>query len=330
MSRPDFGAVTIEDVARRAGVSRATASRVLGGSSHVSPAARERVVRAAATLDYLPNPTAQALATGTGTRVVIGVVSARPAALVDDYLGRVVATIAGVCATAWIGVGLQSLPLAGAEPLLELAADRTVRGLVLVNATRSILRMLPRSLSGRVVSIGIGSEGVPSIDVDNAGGATSIVAHLYESGRRRIAMVAGPRWLPCAQRPVGAYERLMADLGLPIRVTPGDFTASAGRIAAKAALQRWPDTDAVYAICDATAFGVVAELRDLGVDVPGDIAVAGFDDGPLAELGYPPLTTSTHPVELIADAAIRSLLESEPSRRTNRLFGSELVIRQSA
>ena len=113
MSRPDFGAVTIEDVARQAGVSRATASRVLAGSSHVSPAARERVVRAAAALDYLPNPTAQALATGTGTgtRVVIGVVSARPAALVDDYLGRVVTTIAGVCATAGMGVGLQSLPL---------------------------------------------------------------------------------------------------------------------------------------------------------------------------------------------------------------------------
>ena len=213
---------------------------------------------------------------------------------------------------------------------MALAADRTVRGLVLVNTTESILRTLPRSLSRRVVSIGIGSAGVPSIDVDNAAGATSIVRHLYGSGRRHIAMVAGPRWLPCAQRPVRAYERLMTKLGLPIRVTPGDFTALTGRIAVKAVLQQWPDTDAVYAICDATALGVVAELRDLGVHVPGDIAVAGFDDSPLAELGYPALTTSTHPVELIAGAAIRSLLESEPSRQPDRLFGSELVVRQSA
>jgi DNA-binding LacI/PurR family transcriptional regulator len=330
MPRADFDAVTIEDVARRAAVSRATAARVLAGHSNVSPSARQRVMAAAAELGYVANPIARALATGQGNRVVIGVVSPRPTVVVDAYLGRVVGTAARMCSEAGMGVGLQALPLDGGVPLVKLAQDRAVRGLLMVNTTDSILRAMPGSLSRRVVSIGVGSAQVPSIDVDNGAGATAIIRHLYESGRRRISMVGGPPWLPCTARPLLAYRRLMQEYGLAERSLAGDFTADNGRAAAHEVMRRWPGTDAIYAICDDAALGVIKGLQEQGIDVPGDVAVAGFDDTPQAELAYPPLTTASHPVELITEAAVTTLLASGPARPLDRAFQPELVLRQSA
>ena len=330
MPRADFGSVTIEDVARRAGVSRATAARVVAGSSKVSAAARERVTRAAAQLGYQPNPIARALASGHGTRLMIGVVSPRPDVLVDAYLGRVVTTAAQVCATAGIGVAVQALPVDGGPASEELARDGTVRGLLLLNTTDSVLRALPGPLRRRTVSIGVGSADVASIDVDNGAGTTTVVRHLYDTGRRHIAMIGGPRWMPCAARPVRAYRRLMREYGLPARVLDGDFTDANGRESAHEMMRRWPDTDAVFAICDDVALGAMQALHDRGINVPADVAVAGFDDIPRAELAVPPLTTASHPVELIAEFAVTALLGYDGVRPPDRAFASEIVLRQSA
>jgi DNA-binding LacI/PurR family transcriptional regulator len=203
-----------------------------------------------------------------------------------------------------------------------------VHGVVLVNTTESILRNVDRRLVGRIVSIGIGSRLVPSVDVDNAAGATAIARHLVDSGRRRIVMVTGPRWLPCTRPAVGAYTRVMQDAGLPVRTVVGDFTEPSGRAAAATALRRWPGLDAVFAVCDATALGVVAELRSRTIGVPADVAVAGFDDIAFAE--FSKLTTATHPVEAIAEAASELVLASWQVRPPNLVFPSELVLRESA
>jgi DNA-binding LacI/PurR family transcriptional regulator len=330
MPRPAFGAVTIEDVARQAGVSRATAARVLADSGPFSSAAREQVLRAAATLRYAPNTTARALATGRGTRVVIGVVTPSQMLPVDDYVGRVVAAAAQTCSLAGVGVGLQRLPLDGTGPLQALAQDRSVAGLVLLNTTESVLEAIPRELSGRVVSIGIGSAEVPSIDVDNGAGAEAIVRYLYESGRRHIVLITGPRWLPCTRRPLRAYVGVMREAGLPVRTVAGDFSADSGRTAARLALRRWPDTDGIVACCDATALGVLAVLHESRIEVPGDVAVAGFDDVAYAALMSPPLTTASHPVERIVEAATRTVLEATGLRPADQAFASELVLRLSA
>jgi DNA-binding LacI/PurR family transcriptional regulator len=189
-----------------------------------------------------------------------------------------------------------------------------------------VLEELPRGLAGRTVSIGVGSARVPAVDVDGAAAGRQRVEHLVRSGRRRIAMITGPSWLPCTQRPVAAYRAAAEAAGLPARVVPGGFRAVDGAMGAAAILARWPDTDAIVASCDDVAFGAMATLRGSGRSVPGDVAVAGFDDVPAAELTA--LTTTTHPVEDIATAAVRSLL-----RRTSdeeRLFPSELVVRASA
>ncbi|MET7958970.1 LacI family DNA-binding transcriptional regulator [Micromonospora zamorensis] len=319
---------TLEDVARVAGVSRSTASRVIAGTGFASPAARELVTAAVDQLGYVPNPAARALVRGGGVRMVVAVLGTSAAVLEDPYVHQVVGSVARVCTPSGAGVALHWLPLDDPRGLDQLD-DRSVCGVILVNTTEDLLESVPRSLRGRVVSIGVGSATVPSFDVDNGAGSEAVLRHLYATGRRRIAMVTGPRWLPCAQRPVQTYRRLMSQAGLPERVLPGDFTAARGRAAAGVALRQWPDLDAIYSISDDTALGVMAGLRDAGVQVPGDVAVAGFDDIPLAGLTTPALTTASHPVGRIAAAAATALLDGRPSAPVT-LFPSALVARASA
>jgi DNA-binding LacI/PurR family transcriptional regulator len=328
VSTTDSRAPTIYDVARRAGVSKSTASRVLTGQQRVSRAAIEQVKLAAVELGYVRNPAALSMSTSNGTRVVIGVVSPRGKLVIDEYLCRVVATAARVCAAERIGVGLEPFALNGPNPLDALAHDPTVHGVLLVNTTKSVLNAVDHRLAGRVVSIGVGSSLVPAVDVDNYLGARAVACRLVESGRRRIAMVTGPRWMPCIDRMNQAYAHVMSAAGLPRRTVVGGFTAESGQRATNAIVHRWPDVDAIFAVCDATALGVIAELRAQHIDVPRDVAVAGFDDTELAH--YAGLTTATHPVEAIAEAATRAVLDARATRPPDMYFPSQLVARQTA
>ncbi|WP_422741889.1 LacI family DNA-binding transcriptional regulator [Micromonospora sp. WMMD754] len=329
MGTPTARPATLDDVARAAGVSRATASRVLGGYGFTSADARARVGAAADRLDYVPDVTARALVRGAGVRLVVAVIGRAGTVLDDPYVHRVVSAASRVCAPHGVGVALEWLPLGDPSGLGRLGADRGVCGVILVNTTPAALAAVPARLSGRVVSIGTGSATVPSFDVDNAAGAEAVLRHLHATGRRRIVMVTGPRWLVCAERSVTAYRGLMRAAGLPERVVTGDFTTARGGRAALEALRRWPEVDAVYAASDATAFGVIAALRGRGLRVPHDVAVAGFDDLPYAAVSSPPLTTATHPVDRIAAAAATAVLTRAPVAPTTA-FASTLVTRESA
>ena len=320
---------TLDDVARAAGVSRSTASRVIAGTGFASPTARERVRTAVDELGYRPNAAARALVRGGGVRLLVAVAGTSPAVLDDTYMDQVVSAAARVCAPHGLGVAVQWVPLDAPRRLTELTDDRGVAGLLLVNTVTPLLDLVPPRLRGRTVSIGIGSATVPSVDIDNGGGIRAIVRHLYASGRRRIAMVTGPPWLTCSHRSVEAYRGLLSDAGLPAREVVGDFSAARGRTAAQEILRRWPDTDAIVGICDATALGVIGRLRADGVQVPGDIAVTGFDDIPLASVTAPALTTASHPVREIATAAATAVLEQRRGP-TRTLFPSSLVRRDSA
>jgi DNA-binding LacI/PurR family transcriptional regulator len=320
---------TLDDVARAAGVSRATASRVVAGYGSVSLATRERVSAIAAELGYTPDAVGRALVSGTGFRLVVAVTGITSRVLDDPYIHRVVGSAAAVCAQYGIGVSLQWLPLHAPDQLGTLAEDRGVRGVLLVNTTNHVLAAVPAALAGRTASIGVGSPTIPSFDVDNARSTTVMVRHLYGCGRRRIAMVSGPSWLPCTGRAVDAYRAAMHAAGLPARIVPGDFTVAGGSAATAEVLRRWPDTDAVFASSDAMALGAIAVLRKQSRHVPGDVAVAGFDDIPFAALSTPALTTASHPVDRIAASAATAILESvrvPPST----LYATELIHRDSA
>lgn len=318
---------TLEDVARVAGVSPATASRALTGRGFASPAARRRVAEAVRELGYVPNAAARALATRGGPRVAVAVGGRTARVLADPYVGRVVAAAAAVAGAHEAGVSLHWLPLHDPGALARLGEDRGVGGIVVVNPTASLLAAAPRSLRGRVAAIGVGTREVRAFDVDNGGATARVVAHLLAGGRRRIAMITGATWLPCVRRAVTAYQRVVAEAGCPARLVPGDFTAARGEVAALEVVARWPDTDAIHALGDLSALGALGALRRAGVAVPGDVAVAGFDDLAVAEPSR--LTTATHPVEEIAAGAVAAVLDRRRGR-PEELYPSTLVLRDSA
>ncbi|MEV6236249.1 LacI family DNA-binding transcriptional regulator [Lentzea sp. NPDC051838] len=320
---------TLDDVARTAGVSRATASRVITGQGPASARARDRVTAAVTKLGYVPDAAARALASRSGTRLAIAVIGHTAAILDDPYVGRVLTTAAHIAAEREVGVSLHWVPLSAPAALAGLAGSRGLSGLVVVNPTQPALETVPRSLRGRVVAIGVGTSGVPSFDVDNRSGTDGVVRHLVTTGRRRIAMVTGPAWLPCVDRARDAYQQIMNETGCETRVVRGDFTAARGAAAAAEIMTRWPDTDAVFALSDLTALGVLDGLHARGVRVPADVAVAGFDDIAFACLSRPALTTSTHPVEEIAAAAAKAVLDRTGDTPAT-FFPSTLVVRESA
>jgi DNA-binding LacI/PurR family transcriptional regulator len=321
--------VTLEDVARKAGVSRATASRVITGDGPTSPQARDRVNAAVETLGYIPDAAARALSGGHGFRLVVAVTGHSPRVLHDPYVDRFVAAAAATCTPRGIGVSLQWLPYTDPGQVRRLAEDRSTRAVLLLNTTNALLHAVPAALAGRIVSIGVGSRRIPVFDVDLAGATTAMLHHVYDKGRRRIAMVSGPAWMPCIARSVETYRALMHAGGLPFRLVRSDFTADGGMAAARKVLCRWPDTDAVLAGNDAMALGIIAALRGQGRDIPADIAVCGFDDIPFAVLSTPTLTTSTHPVDRIATAATIAALDGGCASPAT-YYPSQLICRESA
>ncbi|MEU4765172.1 LacI family DNA-binding transcriptional regulator [Actinosynnema sp. NPDC023794] len=317
---------TLSDVARRAGVSVATASRALSVRGPASASARHRVLAAARELGYVPNPVARALATRSGTRIAVAVGGQTSHVLNDPYVARV--TTAAAAAAGEVGVSLHWLPLHDPAELGRLAENRDIGGVIVVNPTMPALATIPRSARGRIASIGIGTRDVPSFDVDNATGTTKMIEHLITTGRRRIAMITGPQWLPCTERALTAYRRALADAGTPPRLAAGDFTAATGESATTEIMTRWPDTDAIFALGDLSALGVLTALRRKGVDVPGDVAVAGFDDIAYAALSHPGLTTTTNPVEAITTAAATAVLNHRPTP-PQTFYPTTLILRAS-
>jgi DNA-binding LacI/PurR family transcriptional regulator len=267
--------------------------------------------------------------TGRGLRLVVAVAGLTADELRDPYVDRVVSAAATTAGAHGLGVSLHWLPVCAPSHLHQMAEDRTVTGVLLVNTTAALLAAVPPGLRGRVAAIGVGSRTVPSFDVDNAAGTAAILAHLYASGRRRIVAVTGAGWLPGTGRAVAVYRDLTRDAGLPFRLVPGDFTAASGRAATLRALDRWPDTDAILAGSDAMALGALSALHTRGVEVPADVAVAGFDDIPFAAVSAPALSTASHPVEGIATAATAAILDRRPPAPVT-MFRSELVVRDSA
>ena len=312
---------TLADVARRAGVSLATASRSLSGAGPASQQTHDRVRAAAAELGYAAHPVARMLARGTGTRIVLAMRHRDPAILADQFVSRAAAAVAGVADAAGLGVALRRLPLDCGPALDEIAGDRSVAALLLAGHDRATLGAVPARLRGRTAAIGVGGT-----DVDSAAGIGALLRHLHGRGRRRIALVAGPRWLGSSRLPLGAYVAFAGEAGFPVRTVAGDFTATRGRSAGRRILREWPETDAIVAVGDAAALGVLDALARQGVRVPDDVAVTGFDDIPFAGLARPALTTATHPVERIAAAATRAALDGDHGER---LFPSRPVVRES-
>ncbi len=282
---------TLEDVAALAGVSRGTASRAVTGQRNVAPHTRERVLAAAARLGYRPDRSARALAGGSGDLVAVLSLVHPWSPATDPFLASVVAGAAEAAAETGLGVVLRRLLVDDRTGLAELAGDRRLAGLVLVNPTPAAVDALPTRTLARTVTLGRARADVASVDMDNVGGAAAALRHLLAAGRRRIPAMVGPSSMPCSAERTAVYLELMAAAGLPpqvIRSEPQRGPAAAAFAAAVA--DRAPD--AVLATHEEQGHAVLAVCAARGWD---DVEVVSFDDfpAPPGSRGYTSLASVT-------------------------------------
>lgn len=334
---------TIRDVARVAGVSVATVSRVLTGSAPVREPTRQRIVDAARELRFTPNASARSLSTRrTGT---IGV-------LLPDLHGEFFSELLrGMDQTAQregchLLVSSSHHEASGIAAALRAMHGR-VDGLVVMAPdvdADALGEALPAALPMVLLNCAAAASTAPALAVDNVAGAQAMVRHLVALGHRRIAFIGGPAHnLDATERRRG-YRSAMRDLGLetPAAYMPrGDFTEASGWSAVRALLREPHPPTAVFAANDTMAFGAMLACREAGVPVPGGMAVVGFDDIPVARYVHPALTTVRIDVSALGARAATLLLRaieargadgrriSSPSLATRELVPATLVVRQS-
>ncbi|MFD8753286.1 LacI family DNA-binding transcriptional regulator [Kitasatospora sp. NPDC059577] len=340
MSGRQTGRPTLETVAARAGVGRGTVSRAINGSHRVSDRTREAAGRAIAELGYAPDQAARSPA-GRRTDAIALVVPETEARLwAEPYFLDVIRGVSSELGAADKQLLLTLVRTEQERRRFEqyLAAQR-VDGVLLVSVHRD--DPLPdrvRALGLPAVLNGRRSPQEPTayVDTDNVGAARSAVEHLAGRGRCRIATITGPLDMDAAYGRLVGYRQALAAVGLPADerlVAGGDFTEDGGRRAMRDLLGRCPDLDAVFAASDVMAVGALAVLRARGLDVPGDIALVGVDDSPVARLLDPPLTTVRQPVEEMGRAMAGLLLRQiagEDAAPSRLVLPTELVVRRSS
>lgn len=328
---------TIDDVAREAGVSRGTVSRVLNGGHWVSEPAREQVERAIRATGYRPNPHARSLATSrTGS---VGF-------LLNESYERFFADpnfllILRSCADALAAQGMMLIMImADSKEERRRASDYItgghVDGVLVVSSHRDSSEFLATILEAQlpVVAAGIPlgfEDRVAYVGADDEGGARAMMEHLRASGRTRIAHLAGPQDTSGGTGRLKAYREAQGDAFDPAWVAYGDYSRGSGMAAMAELLERGIDMDAVLCANDAMAAGALDVLHERGIDVPGRIAVAGFDDATLASQTAPPLTTVRQPFDRVGEEMVRLLLDEIAGRAAAQVtLRTELVVRESA
>jgi len=338
--------VTLADVARWAGVSLATASRALHGSTGrtVGPELRARVLAAAAELNYSPNANAQAVVRGTTTTVGL---------IVHDIADPSAAALAsGVMAAAAERNLIVTIGSTMSDPFIEIRhveALRSQRAKAVIlagsrfNDPESTERLAEElvgfSVGGGHVAV-VGQHHLPlnTVVVDNVGGAARLARALVDRGYRRFAVLAGPEALVTSEDRVAGFRAGLADSGVEMpeeNIIGAQFSRDGGYVAMTELLDREIDVELVFAVNDVMAVGAIAALRDQGHQVPRDIAVAGFDDIPTLRDVRPSLTTVRLPLVEIGRQALELALTRRVARSEDAFestvvtFSGEVVIRDS-
>ncbi|MBO1330913.1 LacI family DNA-binding transcriptional regulator [Streptomyces sp. VRA16 Mangrove soil] len=337
------GRHTIRDVAAAAGVSASTVSRVLGGDYPVSADTRNRVMRAVAALDYVPDARAKAIA-GTGTPTL--------AFVLDDITGPSFAQMAhGVEREATRLGHLCLVHSTGGDADQQLAFVETMRAqraaaVILVGGAHGSAEYEARTArmaqalhaaGSRLVLCGrpplAGEARATVIEYDNEGGAHALVAHLLGRGHRRVLFLGGAPENTTLQGRERGYVAAHRAFGLepdPALRLPGDFTRDSGHRLMRRALADKLDFSAVFAATDMVAAGALTALHEAGLSVPGDVSLVGYDDVPVARDLFPALTTVHVPYEELGRLAVRTALSREPDAPDEHLLlGTHVVVRNS-
>ncbi|MEO8463082.1 MAG: LacI family DNA-binding transcriptional regulator [Chloroflexota bacterium] len=327
-------------MAKLAGVSRATASRVVNENPRVSPTARRSVLSAIESLNYVPNRAARTLMTRRSESV--GVVILEPAARLfgDPFFGQLMLGISDGLADEDIQLVLLIAQSAREETRVEryLQAGH-VDGAILVGPhgvdplpARLVRRGVPIVLSGRPLN----QNGISYVDSDNRAGGRTAVDHLLAQGCRTIATIHGTLDLSSARDRLDGYREALSAAGLRIDPTlevDGNYIPATAADAMRLLLDRHPDLDGVFAASDSMAAAAIGILLDAGRRIPEDVAVIGFDDSQAASSLRPALSTMRQPIESMGREMARLLLrqiEDPDDAPSQIVFATDLVVRDSS
>jgi DNA-binding LacI/PurR family transcriptional regulator len=322
----------IFDVARLAGVSHQTVSRVLNDIPNVRPATRERVEQAITQLRYSPSPAARALVTKR-TRMV-GLIAPGGVDFGSSSIALHFSVAARDARYGVITVTPGAADAASIRPFVESLLGQRVEAIVLIVADLAVLDAVRGlELGVPVIAVASGARGgYPTTSIDQYRGARSAVRHLIELGHRQIAHLAGPPSSPDAiERLRGWRDELVSARLVPHEPEHGDWSAESGfRFGQQ--FDSVGDVTAVFAASDQMALGLISGLNSLGLNVPDDVSVVGFDGVPDAAFYVPPLTTVSQDFAALGALTMQRVLISleEPDNTGEATpISTHLVLRNS-
>ncbi len=330
------GPATIEEVAAAAGVSRSTVSRVVNGSTAVSPAALEAVHRAISQLNYVPNRAARSLASRQTLAIALVVPEDTTRFFGDPFFAAIVSGINARLGQSDYVLNLFIASDDAGDKMTSYVRGGNVDGAIIVSHHTSdtfidrIAAALPVVYGGRPVRH---RDGDYYVDVDNVSGGRDATQYLLETGRTRIATITGPLTMPAGVDRLQGYRDALAAAGIPEGIVEdGNFTSDGGAAAMRRILAQPERPDAVFIASDLMARGALGELAIAGLRVPEDIAIMGFDDSPVATSVTPQLTTMRQPSfaqgQHMAGTLLDVLAGKHPRHAT--ILPTELVVRASA
>lgn len=330
---------TLKDIARQVNRSVTTVSRALHDCEDVSPATRALVKQTASLLGYSPNVAAQRLQKQRADTIGL-VLPAMGPRLSDPHFGEVLAGVADEISRAGcdLAITVAQSPQAELETYRQRVSGRRVDS-VLVVRTQCHDPRIEWLLKQRVPLVAYGRVlddwDFPYVDVDHARGMRELVHHLCALGHRRLAFIGGSPELTFVHYQLQGFRQAMGERGLAVDerlIVSADLTQRGGYAACQMLLGHHPPPTAILASNDLMALGAVSAAQDQGLDVGRDIAIAGFDDIPLADTAHPPLTTVRQPSYHIGQLLGQQLVavaRGERPARAHILLEPALIIRQS-
>lgn len=330
---------TLEEVARLAGVSRATASRAINGGSRVSARAQQAVEDAVRRLGYTPNTAARSLVTRRTDSVALIVPEPDERVFSDPFFARTLHVVTNVLSERDLQVVLLiARPGDDKQRVFRYLRGRHIDGAIVVSHHRDdglsdqlAALELPSTFIGHPWTC---ADQLSYVSTDNFEGGNRAASLLIDRGCRRIGTIAGPADMTAGRDRLEGWRQALTEANLPTdAVIHGDFTEAGGAEACEALLADHPDLDGLVVASDLMASGAIRVLAARGRRIPDDIAVTGYDDLGIAERTDPPLTTLRNPISEMAEQAARMLIEQldgHDSTPRKAVFTPALVRRQSA
>jgi len=317
-TRRSASVVTIHDVARHAGVSPMTVSRVINSESNVREETRAKVNASIKALRYSPNLAARSLASADTVHIGILYTNSTAAYLSELLLGSLEQSSLSGCQLVLEQCEDLETERKALQRLIAGGVDGVILPAPLGDSEDALKTVVSAGISAVLVTSGRPAPGFPAVSINDFEAAREMTRHLLSLGHRRIAFINGhPGHTASSQRFRGFMEG-MTEAGLRVgadQVAQGFFTYRSGLEAAERLLTNGFNPTAIFASNDDMAAATMAVAHRKGLDVPGDIAVAGFDDTPLATMIWPELTTVHRPLSDMAREAVRLLIEQVRAKR---------------